>query len=323
MLVELLGHEVLLGDMGLLVFGVAREVDDFHAIAERRRNGVEKVGGTYAQLGMARTFDQALRELVNQMLARHPAGSELRVQVLHSYNEKAVLALRDMIAPLFKCHFMPVNYKVEPAPDEVDRTWVQLVLPYLQEFDVFRCPADFRHRERVEATFDVDFMPGDTYGRYYRASKLSNIGYNYLYLSPVIRVSGLWEVHPRTFSWIIDPASMLLFADTISPRTRDDEPLGGGSYIVIPPCRTGFAGEDTFELARAVVYAPRKGWLLQNNSPERYGRAWPWHLGRTNIARADGSLKSVTMDQLARGCDVRDNWDGRVSDPSNYLWDTQ
>ena len=76
--------------------------------------GVEKVGGTYSQLGMARTFDQALHGLVDLMVKAHKPGSELRVQVLHSYNEKAVLALREMIAPVFKCIFMPINY-MSPA----------------------------------------------------------------------------------------------------------------------------------------------------------------------------------------------------------------
>jgi DegV family protein with EDD domain len=76
--------------------------------------GVEKVGGTYAQMGMARTFEQALRSLVDIMQKFQKPGSELRVQVLHSYNEKAVLALRDMIAPVFKCNFLPINY-MSPA----------------------------------------------------------------------------------------------------------------------------------------------------------------------------------------------------------------
>jgi DegV family protein with EDD domain len=72
--------------------------------------GVEKVGGTYTQMGMARTFDKAMRGLVDVMLKFHAPGSALRVQVLHAYNEKAVLALQEMIAPIFNCTFMPIHY---------------------------------------------------------------------------------------------------------------------------------------------------------------------------------------------------------------------
>ena len=76
--------------------------------------GVEKVNGTYSQLGNARTFEQALRGLLTVMQKYHKPGSHLRVQVLHAYNEKAVLTLKDMIAPLFNCEFMPINY-MSPA----------------------------------------------------------------------------------------------------------------------------------------------------------------------------------------------------------------
>jgi DegV family protein with EDD domain len=76
--------------------------------------GVEKVGGTYSQLGMARTFDQALQGLVDIMSKQHALGTALRVQVLHSYNHAAVEALTKKIAPLFDCTWMPVNY-MSPA----------------------------------------------------------------------------------------------------------------------------------------------------------------------------------------------------------------
>jgi len=71
--------------------------------------GVEKVGGTYAQLGMARTFDQALRGLVEIMTRQQARGSALRVQVLHSLNPTAVATLHGLIDPLFKCAWLPVN----------------------------------------------------------------------------------------------------------------------------------------------------------------------------------------------------------------------
>ena len=45
MLLELLGHEVLLGDVHLLLEGVAGQLQDLHAVAERRGDGIEQVGG--------------------------------------------------------------------------------------------------------------------------------------------------------------------------------------------------------------------------------------------------------------------------------------
>ena len=76
--------------------------------------GVEKVNGTYAQMGMARTFDQALKGLVSLMAKHYAAGSALRVQVLHAYNPAAATALHKMIDELFECAWMPV-YFMSPA----------------------------------------------------------------------------------------------------------------------------------------------------------------------------------------------------------------
>jgi DegV family protein with EDD domain len=97
--------------------------------------GVEKVGGTYAQMGMARTFDRALHSLVDLMTKFHKPGSDLRVQVLHSYNEKAVLALREMIAPVFNCTFMPINYM---SPALAAHTGPSMVGVAFASMDVFK-----------------------------------------------------------------------------------------------------------------------------------------------------------------------------------------
>lgn len=72
--------------------------------------GVEKVGGTYAQMGMARTFDQALKGLVDLMLKQHPKGSKLRVQVLHAYHPVAAESLHQLVAKTYDCEFMPRGY---------------------------------------------------------------------------------------------------------------------------------------------------------------------------------------------------------------------
>ncbi|MGC1379221.1 MAG: DegV family protein, partial [Anaerolineales bacterium] len=97
--------------------------------------GVEKMGGTYAQMGAARTFDQAMRGLVDVMLKFHASGSALRVQVLHAYNEKAVLALREMIAPVFNCTFMPIHYM---SPVLAAHTGPTMVGVAFASMDVFK-----------------------------------------------------------------------------------------------------------------------------------------------------------------------------------------
>lgn len=72
--------------------------------------GVEKQGGTYVQLGQARTFNRAVNGLVNLILEKHSPGTALRVQVLHSFNFEGAAMLRDLIDKTFDCTWLPEGH---------------------------------------------------------------------------------------------------------------------------------------------------------------------------------------------------------------------
>jgi DegV family protein with EDD domain len=69
--------------------------------------GVEKVNGTYVQLGQARTFKKALRALVDGIGQKHPPGSALRVQVGHSQDPEGAQALRALVDERYDCTWLP------------------------------------------------------------------------------------------------------------------------------------------------------------------------------------------------------------------------
>ncbi len=71
--------------------------------------GVEKVGGTYIQLGQTRTFKRALQGLANLITEKHAAGSKLMVQVLYSDNPEGGSMLREMVDKLFDCTWLPTG----------------------------------------------------------------------------------------------------------------------------------------------------------------------------------------------------------------------
>ena len=71
--------------------------------------GVEKVNGTYVQLGQARSFKGAVRGLVNLMAKQHAPGSALRVQVLYSYNPEGAAMLRQEVEQRFECTWLPIS----------------------------------------------------------------------------------------------------------------------------------------------------------------------------------------------------------------------
>jgi len=70
--------------------------------------GVEKEGGTYVQRGQVRTFQGALRGLVDLMAEYHPPGSALRVQVLHAMNPAGAEQLKALIEERFECDWLPM-----------------------------------------------------------------------------------------------------------------------------------------------------------------------------------------------------------------------
>jgi len=71
--------------------------------------GVEKVKGTYVQLGQAITFEHAIKGVADLIARKHEPGSSLRVQVMHTFNPEGANILRDIIDRMFKCTWLPVG----------------------------------------------------------------------------------------------------------------------------------------------------------------------------------------------------------------------
>ena len=54
-----------------------------------------------------RTFNQALKKLVDLIARQHSPGSSLRVQVLHAYNPEGASILHDLVDERFDCTWLP------------------------------------------------------------------------------------------------------------------------------------------------------------------------------------------------------------------------
>jgi prepilin-type N-terminal cleavage/methylation domain-containing protein/prepilin-type processing-associated H-X9-DG protein len=213
-----------------------------------------------------------------------------------------------------------------------DRTWVQLLMPYGATIDMFKCPGDFSVRPESEALFDEDLVPGDTITKYYQISQLSNIGYNSQYLAPILDLNEQWVAEPRLMTEIGLPADTLQYVDTVHDL-HDGWPVGGGNYLVVPPCRFTATEDgvlDTFvgSLQNIVVFTPFDGWSMPVNSAsvstnfdgQWYGGAWPWHSHMVNVVYADGHGGGLSLQRLATGCSVAPNWGGLIDDRAAYIW---
>lgn len=225
--------------------------------------------------------------------------------------------------------FMIVSYQpVGIQNSRTDRTWVQLLLPYVKNFRTFICPSDHSPRDAQDSTFDQDLVPGDSYSAYYTMSQHVDYGYNFQYLSPIVFRGNQTENLPRTTTLASSPSQSVLFVDSVHDRDAQGNPIGGGNWLVVPPCRYFVpagtkAPVDTFNHADqgGRFYTPSNGWELQaRNSSALYGGAWPWHRDRMNVAMLDGSVKSMRPIDLTSGCDARPEWQGWIQDLTEYLW---
>jgi prepilin-type N-terminal cleavage/methylation domain-containing protein len=230
--------------------------------------------------------------------------------------------------------FMPINYQPLSNPNSRnDRTWVQMLLPYVKDFDLFRCPADGNNRANMDATFDQDLVPGDSDSQYYTASQRSDYGYNFQNLAPVVKLGTNWVAQPKEGTEVQEPSNTIMFMDSVWARTSNGSPTGGGTWLVVPPCRyyppvsQGAAIVDSFTGAvksQSQVFTTSVGWEPQDlTSATVYGGAWTWHLGRLNVAEVDGSVKNVDPAQLSNGCNLLGRWAGLITDPVAYMWDLQ
>lgn len=238
-------------------------------------------------------------------------------------NFKQVGAATMLYLADYNDQFTPVNQQLVDVPNSRnDRTWVQLLLPYSRNFNSFFCPSADRSEPAVESGFDADLVAGDTTTRYYRASQHVNFGYNYQYLSPVVRNRDIWEARPVTLASLSRPSDTLMFLDSAGPEESGRGLVRGGSWLVVPPCRFRADGTDTFTNSREPIEIStiNYGWE-DGESPFLYGGAWPWHSAGITVGMADGHARSYSLGKLAAGCDVQANWQGVITNQGEYAWD--
>jgi hypothetical protein len=226
----------------------------------------------------------------------------------------------------------PVPQYTDEGPKRTvyTKTWVQVLLPYVRNFEVFHCPSDHAGRAVSNAVFDGDLVVGDSYSRYYSASQRVNFGYNYLYLAPVSTYPGTgWSTQARYGSSVQNPSETLMYADSVWDLSVQGTPTGGGNFLVNAPCRYTMQGgrlRDTFGLGDNVqLMAGGDRWDMGHTtlSLRSFGGTYPWHNEKMTIGMVDGRAKPLRMEQVVAGCDVQPNWRGYIFDLSSYIWDLE
>ncbi len=234
----------------------------------------------------------------------------------------------------YNLRFPPANYHayIPGPPDHEDRTWVQIVSRYARSMDVFECPADNGRQIQPEITAadDMDAAPDNDWGEFYIRSLRTNYGFNYVYLSPVVfdESNGTYRSFPSRNSAIKNQSKTLLFVDSVWSRDKNGHPVGGGQWIVYPPCQNvveNLNRWDSFPTVTQDHALYRKiapdGWDKDPLSGNRFGGAWGWHDGKATQMFADGHAATRPINSLYDGCQFQEAWQGVIVNQSKYIWD--
>lgn len=232
-----------------------------------------------------------------------------------------------------------------------DRILAQLLMPYNKSWEIYRCPSDpHANDDTLSMCPGYDSSPpAEPCLREYRWSLRVNTGYNYTYLSPIMRgANGQYYNAPATDARIRNHASTVLMVDSVwtrDPTSR--EPRCGGNWIVMPPCRLWRNANnnlvDSFTIVRQECDSGRATdwysygggcpmgsrpacWYLRMATGDRawleWGGTFPRHRReRMTVSFVDGHVKPFTPTQLAQGCDAQPQCGGLIVNPEQYLWD--
>jgi prepilin-type N-terminal cleavage/methylation domain-containing protein/prepilin-type processing-associated H-X9-DG protein len=161
--------------------------------------------------------------------------------------------------------------------------WPWLVLPYIKNFQLFRCPSQspsFTDPSCGGPNPCLD-QNGGFYG--YLWSLFSMYGYNWGYLAP----DGSPGVPPgdgftsnsrgQSLAAVQAPADTVLLADSIWTPNASPTETKCGYFLIYPPNR--WAGSP-----------PLNGFS--------YGRVWPRHQQKANVTFVDGHVKMMGIDKL-------------------------
>lgn len=167
-------------------------------------------------------------------------------------------------------------------------SWVLLLQPYVQNYQIFRCPSDPAPVQL--ATFNEADQP-------------MTISYSYINNYNIISA---WDFTVVKESAIEAPASTISFAerrDKLTNGTVMGTHKGMSGFIPGQPCPTWTLG---VEYQRATVTNAKNALIGTSDKPEIVRIFWERHNGGSNYAFGDGHAKWLRLEQIL--------------DPNNFMF---
>jgi len=236
----------------------------------------------------------------------------------------------DDMAPLWMYYGSDFNVSTSG-----DRSWGNLVFPYSKADDLSKTPnSPFSVQSRK---YNPNFPSPNsvpaalkTTQEQYNLGWLTDYGYNYINFTGFGLSNGNLVFTPISLTTPASPANTLLLITGDFNRDASGGIADGGQLPIDEPCLydSSFNG-----LWAGNLYYYYGGWNpSQPNSWNVFGGAWPYYGGtnktatggaRASVGYADGHAKTLTISQVADGCNVKDGSVGTAYDLNRYIWDTK
>jgi len=218
-----------------------------------------------------------------------------------------------------------------------DRSWGNIVFPYIKNSDISVTPASpFGVHAREydpNSGFPIPSGASQTLQEQYNLGWLTDYGYNYQVFTGFLYDTTPVGFHfnPISMTSLSQPANTIMQVTGDFNRDGSGNVADGGQLPIDPPCRRALSdGHDLINDGgnpNATVWY-YGGW--QPTTPlawNVFGGVWPYYTGggtsngaHASVGFSDGHAKTFTISQIAAGCSVQDSWGGRVFDENAYMW---
>lgn len=279
---------------------------------------MKKHGFTLVELLVVLAIIAILSALLFPVL-KSAKESALRSTCQSNYGQ--ALRAQSMYSNDYDDRYVVSGYLVSTDDPVKNRLWPQLLQPYFHNFSTFVCPADNTKRPKFEEIFSADLSLADPEAKSFLLAQRTNLGYNAYYFSPMVASGAALMPRAITTSEIGNAANTIIMLDSVW-TVKNDQPSGGGRWIVKPPCRftnlNGLRVDTSNDNTNLSV--DEAGWT-QPNTSDRFGGAWAWHGEFMTVAYSDGHVKAIRPAKLTDGCNFKQSWNGDIFDLEIFSWD--
>jgi prepilin-type N-terminal cleavage/methylation domain-containing protein/prepilin-type processing-associated H-X9-DG protein len=235
-------------------------------------------------------------------------------------NFKQAAAAITMYTQDYDEQMVPLMYVCCAFNMDVDRTWPQLVAPYIKNWAIHNCPSDPGADDSLALSAPAPFLTpkltpaSPQHHKEYKLGLTTDLGYNYLHLSPISALrprdaaGNVIQYIGVSLASIQRPGNCLMLADSIWDRNpQTGQPTGGGNWWIEAPS-WWYSGSSGWK--GGWKYTDKTGWL-------QYGGTWPRHHEMVNVAFVDGHIKPLRTGQIIAGVDPRT---AVVYDRDAFIW---